>query len=120
MKRRAASRRPSAATSSTTTRCASTAWSSAMAANPFTLGYIGVGLMGGPMSQRLAKLGWQVTAYDIAPERLRSEEHTSELQSQFHLVCRLLLEKKKNTTTSRGAGLQNAAQPHPMRPLARA
>src|SRR5689334_24096040 len=28
---------------------------------------------------------------------LRSEEHTSELQSQFHLVCRLLLEKKKKT-----------------------
>src|SRR5689334_23644233 len=27
--------------------------------------------------------------------RWRSEEHTSELQSQFHLVCRLLLEKKK-------------------------
>src|SRR6267143_4454966 len=27
----------------------------------------------------------------------RSEEHTSELQSQFHLVCRLLLEKKKKT-----------------------
>src|SRR5689334_24776107 len=26
---------------------------------------------------------------------LRSEEHTSEVQSQFHLVCRLLLEKKK-------------------------
>src|SRR6266481_8075550 len=30
--------------------------------------------------------------------RRRSEEHTSELQSQFHLVCRLLLEKKKQTT----------------------
>src|SRR5689334_23796065 len=30
------------------------------------------------------------------PEQdVRSEEHTSELQSQFHLVCRLLLEKKK-------------------------
>src|SRR5689334_23970510 len=28
-------------------------------------------------------------------KRNRSEEHTSELQSQFHLVCRLLLEKKK-------------------------
>src|SRR5687768_17797831 len=27
---------------------------------------------------------------------LRSEEHTSELQSRLHLVCRLLLEKKKN------------------------
>src|SRR2546430_5539702 len=30
-----------------------------------------------------------------APVRLRSEEHTSELQSQSNLVCRLLLEKKK-------------------------
>src|SRR2546422_2286409 len=29
----------------------------------------------------------------------RSEEHTSELQSRLHLVCRLLLEKKKNTNT---------------------
>src|SRR6266508_6217363 len=29
--------------------------------------------------------------------RLRSEEHTSELQSRGHLVCRLLLEKKKQT-----------------------
>src|SRR5687768_17889344 len=28
--------------------------------------------------------------------RRRSEEHTSELQSRLHLVCRLLLEKKKN------------------------
>src|SRR3712207_8705390 len=30
----------------------------------------------------------------------RSEEHTSELQSRQYLVCRLLLEKKKNTTFS--------------------
>src|SRR5690625_6200535 len=30
------------------------------------------------------------------PNVLRSEEHTSELQSRGHLVCRLLLEKKKN------------------------
>src|SRR5438309_9118343 len=30
-----------------------------------------------------------------SPSSTRSEEHTSELQSQFHLVCRLLLEKKK-------------------------
>src|SRR3712207_8866612 len=29
---------------------------------------------------------------------IRSEEHTSELQSRQYLVCRLLLEKKKNTT----------------------
>src|SRR5256886_12513325 len=34
---------------------------------------------------------------------LRSEEHTSELQSQSNLVCRLLLEKKKNTLQRRKA-----------------
>src|SRR2546422_7985080 len=32
---------------------------------------------------------------------LRSEEHTSELQSRLHLVCRLLLEKKKTRAKSR-------------------
>src|SRR5687768_18123872 len=32
----------------------------------------------------------------------RSEEHTSELQSRLHLVCRLLLEKKKKTIPSKG------------------
>src|SRR2546429_5892718 len=31
----------------------------------------------------------------LISENLRSEEHTSELQSRLHLVCRLLLEKKK-------------------------
>src|SRR5688572_32662941 len=35
-----------------------------------------------------------IAAPSVAPER--SEEHTSELQSQSNLVCRLLLEKKKN------------------------
>src|SRR5258708_27560994 len=35
----------------------------------------------------------------IASATERSEEHTSELQSPDHLVCRLLLEKKKNTPT---------------------
>src|SRR6266508_3991713 len=33
-------------------------------------------------------------------ERMRSEEHTSELQSRGHLVCRLLLEKKKKNNDS--------------------
>src|SRR2546422_8396933 len=33
----------------------------------------------------------------LKADRSRSEEHTSELQSRLHLVCRLLLEKKKNT-----------------------
>src|SRR2546422_5781792 len=35
------------------------------------------------------------SAPDAAIELERSEEHTSELQSRLHLVCRLLLEKKK-------------------------
>src|SRR5689334_1622242 len=38
-------------------------------------------------------------------KRPRSEEHTSELQSQFHLVCRLLLEKKKKSTTPEAASV---------------
>src|SRR3712207_8272883 len=37
---------------------------------------------------------------DAAPVVLRSEEHTSELQSRQYLVCRLLLEKKKNTLSA--------------------
>src|SRR5690606_2820714 len=34
----------------------------------------------------------------VSSSKLRSEEHTSELQSRENLVCRLLLEKKKNTS----------------------
>src|SRR5688572_32219240 len=37
---------------------------------------------------------------------LRSEEHTSELQSQSNLVCRLLLEKKKNDAARHGDDTQ--------------
>src|SRR5258708_31532325 len=37
----------------------------------------------------------QYRSSPISPDELRSEEHTSELQSPDHLVCRLLLEKKK-------------------------
>src|SRR3989442_11009230 len=36
---------------------------------------------------------------------LRSEEHTSELQSRPHLVCRLLLEKKKKKNTNEDDGI---------------
>src|SRR5689334_24341957 len=39
--------------------------------------------------ERVNNLAW------ATDNKTRSEEHTSELQSQFHLVCRLLLEKKK-------------------------
>src|SRR3989449_2938853 len=39
----------------------------------------------------------------LADESLRSEEHTSELQSRLHLVCRLLLEKKKTERRRRSS-----------------
>src|SRR5690625_6923517 len=39
--------------------------------------------------------------YFVVRHQERSEEHTSELQSRGHLVCRLLLEKKNNTKSSR-------------------
>src|SRR6266436_10327796 len=44
-------------------------------------------------------------AADLCPHlRQRSEEHTSELQSRLHLVCRLLLEKKKKNNQSNTSG----------------
>src|SRR2546429_4675386 len=42
---------------------------------------------------------WPVYRF-LSGKGYRSEEHTSELQSRLHLVCRLLLEKKKNKTTT--------------------
>src|SRR2546430_5532856 len=55
--------------------------------------------------QRLARR--IVAFWDDVDVVLRSEEHTSELQSQSNLVCRLLLEKKK--TEVRGRTVQRAA-----------
>ena len=62
------------------------------------LGFVGVGRMGGPMALRLLDAGYKLCVYDVSPEALkpfvdrgaqiasspaevRSEEHTSELQS---------------------------------------
>src|SRR5438876_5793953 len=46
-------------------------------------------------------LGYEFSDENVAlGAQLRSEEHTSELQSPVHLVCRLLLEKKKINTLS--------------------
>src|SRR2546430_12240801 len=53
----------------------------------------------------------QVRAYGLlghtewSDSAIRSEEHTSELQSQSNLVCRLLLEKKKNSHASPAGSL---------------
>src|SRR5258708_30642316 len=64
-----------------------------------------------------ARHGIVVEAYSPLTHGQRSEEHTSELQSPDHLVCRLLLEKKKirhqhpnnSVSTARG-GLHSLAQ----------
>src|SRR2546430_7485649 len=47
----------------------------------------------------------------IAAHGMRSEEHTSELQSQSNLVCRLLLEKKKNNPRPLDRGRARASPP---------
>src|SRR3989338_6630693 len=49
----------------------------------------------GTLSVRTFREGTRGALKVVFWSNLRSEEHTSELQSQFHLVCRLLLEKKK-------------------------
>src|SRR2546429_1299377 len=49
----------------------------------------------GHTNAQIARLTWRVRGNRAHPPR--SEEHTSELQSRLHLVCRLLLEKKKYT-----------------------
>src|SRR2546429_335244 len=63
--------------------------------------------------------GSQVFGCKLIPRSLsktaRSEEHTSELQSRLHLVCRLLLEKKKNIATTLNAShTQSAGSLSPM------
>src|SRR5690242_21631950 len=57
---------------------------------------------------------WRREANSVSPlpprsqqDLVRSEEHTSELQSHVNLVCRLLLEKKKNTTQKMNTDLQS-------------
>src|SRR2546427_8080090 len=68
---------------------------------------IGSGAGGGTLARHLAPSGKRILLLErggwlprepenwMAEEVFRSEEHTSELQSQSNLVCRLLLEKKK-------------------------
>src|SRR5688572_30924015 len=47
------------------------------------------------VGDRLVAIAAEREQVELATARSRSEEHTSELQSQSNLVCRLLLEKKK-------------------------
>src|SRR2546429_2345027 len=60
---------------------------------------------------RAAKVRW--SHFRNAPGgKIRSEEHTSELQSRLHLVCRLLLEKKKTLSTAPLVAIAYRCSPH--------
>src|SRR5258705_6665750 len=61
-----------------------------IAASSLTNDFVGV------RTRRPVDIG---TKFAVKMVSMRSEEHTSELQSLRHLVCRLLLEKKKKTIT---------------------
>src|SRR2546429_6662831 len=66
---------------------------------------VGLGRIGSEVAVRAEAFDMRVLAYDpfiseAAAHEIRSEEHTSELQSRLHLVCRLLLEKKKKKNQS--------------------
>src|SRR2546428_8212269 len=55
----------------------------------------------GPRIERIAHPKSLHSLCELCEELVRSEEHTSELQSRSDLVCRLLLEKKKRNTSSK-------------------
>src|SRR5690348_17822862 len=70
----------------------------------YRVAVIGAGGTGRTAVAALAHYGATVVVYNRTRRpcaRFRSEEHTSELQSPVHLVCRLLLEKKKKTEAIR-------------------
>src|SRR3712207_7872438 len=56
--------------------------------------------VGGPGAERQVEMEPGGTEGCIGVPDVRSEEHTSELQSRQYLVCRLLLEKKKKTNNA--------------------
>src|SRR3989442_99721 len=73
----------------------------------FTCATPGSGLEAGPstgLSWLFVVLSKRVTVERLTLDATRSEEHTSELQSRPHLVCRLLLEKKKHSRTAACSG----------------
>src|SRR2546430_8867424 len=63
-------------------------------------GGFGVAGHGEELLLELSHLVFEVSSHKRSINQSRSEEHTSELQSQSNLVCRLLLEKKKKRLQS--------------------
>src|SRR5438876_7437267 len=97
---------------------------------PMRAAFVGLGAMGQHMARNLHRAGMLSAVWNRSADKarklaselkvaapatleqlaagvdavVRSEEHTSELQSPVHLVCRLLLEKKNRAGGGRGAG----------------
>src|SRR2546429_5423349 len=69
---------------------------------------------GNQFGEHSESLGGSQPGGRAALSAIRSEEHTSELQSRLHLVCRLLLEKKKHHPTQQflNASLVDTAMTH--------
>src|SRR5438132_4538133 len=67
-----------------------------------------VGKVVSSASGRRVKIDFRLRKADDLSVAIRSEEHTSELQSHSDLVCRLLLEKKKDTNTRLSSRKQSA------------
>src|SRR2546429_1679528 len=67
-----------------------------------------------PVWPRTALSDAMTRSHHKATWSLRSEEHTSELQSRLHLVCRLLLEKKKNYCTKDGRVINRLPATYPL------
>src|SRR5690606_39645160 len=74
-------------------RIADAAGTTAVLASAATLGSLVLGL---PATWALFRRSWRGARLAVAAVTVRSEEHTSELQSRENIVCRLLLEKKIN------------------------
>src|SRR5260370_18519851 len=70
--------------------------------------FAGLGALDQGCRLKLVELGADADRMQVVLDRrakLRSEEHTSELQSHLNLVCRLLLEKKKRTPKTSRANI---------------
>src|SRR5258708_31227105 len=84
---------------------------------PYTTLFRSMGLSGTESKTQFLGSSENNWLFKNLKKRRRSEEHTSELQSPDHLVCRLLLEKKNRTETARVLSLCGTSEMPSTAPL---